>query len=463
MTSRRGRHYARQPRHVVSIYDQWGQPLPQNDIEIAAAYDWSFAPALFGHVDPATNRTWTHLWHHNMTGTGVIAATYTKQSPSVTVSVPAKFVSGDCFIDLTGINYDEVQNVPINGKADAEHDGTGDVGEMKAKVIIEGAANTTYTIQITDDSQKLDIASAPTSLITDGDGKAEKEFELHAVGTDPSSTTDEITMSASMQPYGGGDPLASTEERLCVYKFEFMPFGDPIFDDPDFTAADNEVCDVSAFKVGTGSAGAAVQCHSCLEERFVMNVRAVPGTAFSGSVRARAKVYYEVDALCSVVKGWWEFGDTFGANVDFAIVKFNIPITGGAEVALASFDKAIKFADNDWVEWGDWTIDTRNVMVPYGSRCKFQSFPNADYGHTVSDEIPGSNDDRLYQLPGDGYTIALMVCEAAKTTEAWSGGWYGCSILNDHTDDQGWTWNSHYDMDMQATTIEEHDGVFEIQ
>lgn len=452
------------------IHDQYGQPLPQDDVAIAAAYDWSFFPTQLGHVDLPSNSTWTYLYHNDMTGTGVITATYTKQTPNVTVCVPVKFVNGDYFIDLTGINYDEVQNVPINGKAPANRDGTGNVGQMKAKVIIEGAPSTSYAIEITDDSAKLDIVGAPTSLTTNGEGKAEQEFEIHAVGTEPSASTEEITMTASMHPDMGYDLLASTEEKLCVYKFSFHADWGAAPNDSmgdEFALWKGPPADViMAWQITSapGARTAAVIAH-----KYETSIRTQPGGAWSGEVSACMRVTVEdVCLLVQICKAWPPPTQTPPLGITFWILSIDIPgiPLGSKAGGFGGGDISITLAGDEG-QRGDHWFDATEVPIPVRGSIEGRDF------YWTFETLRKTDEPRTY-LVGQVYPDLVKVKGAVGSQmEVRHVTWVEAPVpgMDGYYDDNGvdvigaaMNWGLEPSTSYPGrVTIEEDDDVFEIQ
>jgi len=450
--------YTGDGRDGERCYDNLGRPIPGyplDDIQLSAAYDWSFSgPMLLAALDPAQDCTWTKLYPYGLTGRGTLTATYTKQEPNVSGSARVKFVNGDYFIDLTGINYDEVQNVPINGKAPASCDGTGSVGEMKAKVVIEGEANTTYDIVVSEDCFDLSIPDPDFSITTDGQGQGEAEIHLCALsGAEP---TEYVEITAEMQPDGGGDPLASTEEHVMLYKFFFPGLGDCTWDDDQ--PSTNGFADVGDFKAGAKTVVGGMTEFGRLEEHFDMRVRCDPEGAFSGTVNARARITFRVNGCWKLTKGFYENDGTVGVSITAYFLTASVSASGPDDVALLAGDWAVKMpSHSDWQQYASgltsaFEKNTTEFTVMYPPMTWESREDSFLQDHPVND-----GQQRTYSVGNSTqtHTVELKLDFDVRTTDPWipdTG--QGCTAEGSL---RGMTGDTSV-----SSILEEKDGVYEI-
>jgi hypothetical protein len=440
----------------LPYYDGLGNPIPgrpNDDIQVQAVFEWSFEPAELGNVDAVQDTAWTHLWHHNLTGEGTITATYTKVTPHVSGSANVKIVNGQYFIDLTGINYDEVQNVPMNAKAPASCDGTGSVGEMKAKVVIEGEANTDYDISLSYDSDNLNIIDPDFSITTDGEGEGEAEIVLSAHGVLwQSSSLEDITISVEMRPDGGGDVLASSKEPVTVYLLRFAELENCTYNDPQ--SSGHATTSVEGFWAEATATSAGLLEHASLEEDFTMRVEALPSGSLKGQAKARAQVSFSTSIHWYLVKGSWEDGPTVQLSVSWGIVTFELAPAGANNVAGLACDMAVKMPSHaDWQQYGGgmgsaFEQSTAQHEVGFG-----------EYYDEWEDTVPAQynvpdGEERTYSVgsPTQTFTVKLLLTIAARTSLPWAGpaNWCsGCGASGSIDSNQG-------------TDVEDLDGVFEI-
>jgi hypothetical protein len=458
-------------------YDNVGKPIPGfplDDIQLSAAYDWSFQPLTLAYPNPAEDCAWTRLWHYGLTGRGVVTATYTKQDPHITGSAPVKFVKGSYFIDLTGINYDEVQNVPINGKAPASRDGTGDVGEMKARVVIEGEPNTTYRVDVWDDSSKLSVVGAPSSLTTNANGTAQDQFEIHAVGTTPSTQLEDITMSAAMWPSGGsGDPLAQTEEAVTVYEFYFLVT--PKEGSPGGLGTEKHIWEQDLYagveawhessSVGTDSAAG-------LHSDFDVSVDTRPAQIYEeGELTLLARLNMQMVDFrfeTTIVKAYPPATQTPDLSISFWILSVSIPGVplgtkaggfGGGDIAV------IIVCDGTQQEAGDVEFTAADVPTPLPF---FTSRETFRYDFPLVEKAVMQRPYSLYTVYGGLVRAKCAVgCEVVVRHVHWTG---GVTAESNGVDVESariaWQWHEpppSFPQHYGYFAFSEYDNVFEIQ
>jgi hypothetical protein len=209
-------------------FDDSGNPIEataDNDVQLGATFHWSFDGLNLGELSPTTGPS-TTFTAYTTAGQCHVTATYDPGGANITGAALVIVTSPEGYwIDLTGINYDDVQNVPINGWGPAGVDGTGNVGQMKAKVVITGQPDTEYDVCVTSQNfNKISIGGDVHylfSLTTNSEGTAEQEFELHAESTTPSAWLEDITLEGEMCEDGASEPCAATQEKITLYQFYF--------------------------------------------------------------------------------------------------------------------------------------------------------------------------------------------------------------------------------------------------
>jgi hypothetical protein len=414
---------------------------PDDDIEVGATFEWTVDPAL--GTFSLNNGASTTFTAGQTPGACTVKATHPGSGKYVEITV--------CVvkIDLTGVNFDEVQNVPINGKLPVAKDGFNDVGRVKVKILIDGAYDTSVEVVLSDTSSKLEFAEFQTVWIgTDPNGHAEEMAEIYAVGTTPSGSLEDITLRAELsikyEPELG--MIADTEEKVTVYKFFFK--SPPEVVDTTPAKSDDGGAGYQGYQCWTGSGASGSPCFSSMEIKTVMQILCQPAGAFEGSVKAKAKVHHPEEMCGTIWRGCVEEDGAVSLGISIGIVSASWSSGGSHDRAGFGMDQSIEFLTHGVSpqDHGDWTHNSEQVPLPLIYDYNSKTWVHTD-GMTRTDEL------RVYEVGGDGYDVWLGICIAAKTSRPPGGYGVGCSVDSE----------SNISTDVLDVEITEEDDVYEIQ
>ncbi|MBN2561378.1 MAG: hypothetical protein JXQ75_10660 [Phycisphaerae bacterium] len=461
-----------------------------NDTLLEESFTWTRFAFCLGYVDPEEGAT-TAFNAGQMAGQCRVMATFDEDpedpdNPTVSGSALV-VIEGECSIDLVGINFDDVQDIPLNAALPLSRDGTGTVGRIKAKVLVAAAPSTEYRVVISRFGEggilvaghensdfiilktpegSLVMATAGGSMIavtTGEEGTAEMEIELYAdEGCFPSAATggDELCAYLCEVPPEGQDWLvasATTDDTLTVYKFNYALLPPSIFFLPEHS--DNAMFGDFFVLAGVWSSG--VPEYSTLEEHFRMRVETYPQGAFSGRVRSRAHLIFSTQYDWYLAKGGNEEGSPLSLSFDFKFIGVNYTFSGTHAIAAIAIDFASWMpGDDKWHEYGGegntFTKSTAEFPPVYPFPCLVQQDSLTVTQHRYDTE------ERAYSVGNDTetYTVKLGLSTGVKTTRVWSGT-NGCSAQGSIACKDG-----EYDPANPGTIINTHvediDNVFEI-
>jgi hypothetical protein len=127
-------------------------------------------------------------------------------------------------VALSGVNFDDIQNIPLNAKVPESMDGTAtaDQAKIRAKVTVNGFHNVDYRVELSETSagDRIDMPSVVT-VITDENGVGSEEFVIQ--GKTKSEQLEDVTIKAQIIFFN--EVLCEATQSITVYNIN-MTLGD---------------------------------------------------------------------------------------------------------------------------------------------------------------------------------------------------------------------------------------------
>ena len=358
---------------------------------------------------------------NGQTGWGEVLAychgSWQQQGDEVWDSGYFHLVAGNYSIDIQDTDGDKyLRNLPINGKDDV----TDEVGEIRAKLEIEGPADGDYHVTLSESSSKISLDPTTLEGTFDSEGKAERTFDVISTSSTPSAALEDIEITAEIRETSQGDVEAQTDELITAFRFLFAPLGDYTYHDPESSGhGSTDDDDFEAWAVtDTGN----LREYASLEEHFTMKVVDYRSGAFDGEVSARGKIEFRPKIQWHVLKGNDENDGTEQITIEFYIVSFSLSSTGPDDVAGIAYDLAVKMPSHtSWQQYGGggnaFDVSTREYTVDW------PEYYDEWEGAVLPVQNVADGTARTYSVGDETetHTIKLLLEVATKTSDPWDG------------------------------------------